>query len=397
MTKVGAMNQPRLGRAGALQTAVFATAVTLGCAPSGGPVLAVATSIRWEGVSERVPACDSGRGIYSVRDVDGQPFLVRGRFVDGAWVEERATEPFPRISRSYPVRVTAGRIWVGDGAYVREADGAIGAFLGRGFSGRPIDDTHALGGTVMMPELLDVTDPSAPVRITNVLIRNEASPSRAPEGIRDFAIAGDRIVLLGWNQWQLSSMAISDLIAAQPTPGTERAILDDAFEVVTVQSVSPHASVSAVRGDYVIADVDNPFDDTGTRPPSNRDGSPPILTVVNARTGALLIDTIDQIQCGGQSARNCSTSIEDGWIARGGRVLAYSHANQFISDGQLDFEAYLRGEIFSGSWRRDPEAVLERSASGRFVVEVCLAEGGARGIAYSYEGSTDSVYVAELR
>ena len=396
------MNEHGLTGGGALLCGLIAS-TTFGCGQAGGgPVLTAGSSTRWEGVSERVPGCDSGREVYSVRDVEGEPFLVRGRFVDGVWTEERAAEPFPRMARSYPVRVTAGRIWVSDGAYERRPDGAIGAFLGRGTDARPLDDTHALGalstGSSTMPELLDVTDPSAPVRITHVLLRNEASAGRTPEGIRDFAIVGDRIVLLAQNQWQLSSMALADLLAAQSTPGTERAILDDDFEVVTVQSVSPHASVSAVRGDYVIADVDNPLGDTGTRPPSNRDGSPPILTVVDARTGALLIDTIAQIDCRGESPRNCSTTIEDGWLARGGRVLAYDRSNQFFGgDTELDLDAYRGGSISTSRWRTDPDAVLERSASGRFVREVCLAPGETRGIAYSYEGETDSVVVTELR
>ncbi len=382
---------------------IVSTGAASACAPSSaGPALTPGTSLVWEGVSERVAGCDSGREVYAVRDVDGQPFLVRGRFVEGAWVEERADEPFPLTARSYPVRVTAGRIWVSDGAYEREADGSIGAFLGRGTNARPLDDTHALGalssGASTMPELLDVTDPSAPARITYVLLRNEASPGRTPEGIRDFAIVGDRIVLLAQNQWQLSSMALADLIAAQSTPGTERAILDDAFTVVSVQSVSPHASVSVARGDLVIADVDNPLGDTGTRPPSNRDGSPPILTVVDARTGALRIDTIAQIDCGGESPRNCSTSIEDGWLARGGRVLAYDRSNQFFEgDTELDLDAYLSGRIATSNWRRDPDAILQRSSSGRFVTEVCLDTGASRGIAYSHEGSTDQVIVTELR
>ncbi|MBN8613089.1 MAG: hypothetical protein J0L92_21035 [Deltaproteobacteria bacterium] len=396
------MNEHGLTGGGALLCGLIASA-TFGCGQAGGgPVLTAGSSTRWEGVSERAPGCDSGREAYSVRDVEGEPFLVRGRFVDGVWTEERADEPFPLMARSYPVRVTAGRIWVADGAYERQPDGAIGAFLGRGTNARPLDDTHALGalstGSATMPELLDVTDPSAPVRITYVLLRNEASAGRTPEGIRDFAIAGDRIVLLAQNQWQLSSMALADLLAAESTPGTERAILDDAFDVVSVQSVSPHASVSAARGDRVIADVDNPFAATGTRPPSNRDGSQPILTVLDARTGALLIDTIDQLDCRGQSAGNCSTAIENGWIARGGRVVAYDRANLFFGgDAQLDLDAYVGGQISVGPWRSDPEQVLQRSAAGRFVVEVCLAPGETRGIAYSYEGETDGVVVTELR
>jgi hypothetical protein len=355
-----------------------------GCVGGGVGVARVTESAEWTTVDGPAAVCDSSREVYAVSEASGEPRVVRGRLVAGALVEDASTEPIPGRSPAYFMRLSSGRIFVGDSAFERLPDGSVGAFLGRGIEGRPLDDTHLLAGTEAAPELYDVTDFEAPQLIATLLVRDDASTGRPPHGIRDFAIQGDRLALLSEDHRVIHTMALSDLLSL--TPGEGRVILNDRFVVTTARSATAHWSVHAIPGGRFLSPFDNPFVFSGTRPPPNPDMSRAMHSVLDGTTGELLVDGPEDIGCPARG--ECLPNLDNGgelhWVARGDFVFVMEPQTlDVFSTSVIDIDAWVAGTPRRvRDWLRDPDGVRVGPTPLR---QICAAPGERVGLAFAHD------------
>lgn len=343
----------------------------------------IVQSATWSGATEDVAVCDSSREVYTLSDPGGDPSLVRGRFVDGRFEQDAGSETLPFRSPGYRMALTTGRIFVNDAVFERHADGSIGAFLGRtGIEGRPLDDTHLVAGTEAAPELYDVSTVEAPRLIASLLVRDDASTGRPPHGIRDFAIQGDRVVLLSEDHHVLHTMASADLLSI--VEGDGRVILNDRFEVTTARATFQYFAVYAASRGRFLAPIDNPFVFTGTRPPPV-DFMVPVHAIGDSASGELIIDHAEDLGCPlrGDCLPNLNNFGERYWVARGDFVFVMAPATRDVfSTTVIDLDSLTSGTPRAiTDWLRDPDGLREDGAPIR---QVCAAPGERVGLVFAH-------------